>query len=672
MTVDISDATVYDIETFPNAFTLSAEMLHTPDRATWEISQFRDDRESLVSWFRYLEANQIPMVGFNNIHFDYVVCHYLYCNPQATYADLYAKAMSIIQGDRFANTIWESDRFTPQIDLFKIHHFDNKAKTQSLKGLQINMRTPHVVDMPLPLNINLTEQQIREVLIPYNVHDVEETKRFAHISMKAIEFRAGLSETLGNDVMNFNDSKIGSKILENRLGEGVCFTRDYNNRKAPRQTIRSSIALNEIIFPYVRFNNSEFNRVLAWMKEQVLTPADIDDPEGIVQTKGVFKELSANAGGIEFHFGTGGVHGSVSGKRIIADENWLIRDIDVAGLYPSIAIVNRLAPAHLGEIFVKEYKGILDERAKYAKGTVENASLKLAGNGTYGNSNNIYHWAYDPQFTMSITINGQLMLCMLAECLLTVPTLEIIQINTDGITYRIHKTMEWMAKQICKQWEAYTLLKLEDADYTRMFIRDVNNYIAEDKKGKLKLKGAYWTPRAENYENDISENSPPQWHKDLGNLVSKRAAVAAMVNGTDPSAFVRGHGNAFDFMCRAKVDRASRLMLGGRELQRTSRYYVAMQGEALIKISPPPEGCKVGDYKRASKIPDDIYYRVLRELPPGTWDARIHTKNKSKYDDRSMAFEAGYHVQECNDMHAFRFDNLNYDFYVNEARKLII
>ena len=199
----------------------------------------------------------------------------------------------------------------------------------------------------------------------------------------------------------------------------------------------------------------------------------------MIKTKGVFKGLKANVGGIDFHFGTGGIHGSVSSQFVRSTNEWLIRDIDVASLYPSIAVVNKLRPEHLGEAFSVEYERLLTERRTHKKGTVENASLKLAANGTYGNSNSKFSVFYDPKFTMAITINGQLMLCMLAEMLLEVPTLQFIQINTDGITYRVHRDYEPKAKEICEIWEKYTLLKLEDVDYSRMWIRDVNNYVAE-------------------------------------------------------------------------------------------------------------------------------------------------------------------------------------------------
>ena len=111
-------------------------------------------------------------------------------------------------------------------------------------------------------------------------------------------------------------------------------------------------------------------------------------------------------------------------------------------------------------------------------------------------------------------------------------------------------------------------------------------------------------------------------------------------------------------------------MLGDRQIQSTSRYYVAKVGAPLTKIAPArgPEG----EFKRANKITDAQYDAVMREIGPGVWDERIHTKNRSKYEAVVTSFEAGWLVAECNDASHFRFDNVNYDYYINEARKLII
>ena len=689
--LNIENAVVYDVESFPNVFTLDAEGLLIDFRSTWEISVFRDDRQALFAWFDYLYRTQTPMIGFNNLFYDYGLIHWIFKNPNASVSEIYKVSKNLLDNsNRFGNTIWPRDRFAPQIDLFKIFHFDNKAKRTSLKALQINMRSENVLESTVPFDSYVTEYQVNNDLIPYNKHDVEETKKFAKGAMSAINFRLGLVEQFGVDVLNWNDTKIGENILIDKIGKDVCFSRDQNGRSQKRQTIRTSVALKDVIFPYITFQNPEFQRVLNYMREQTLTPDEIYTDDGSVElgasikTKGVFNGLKAHVGGLYYHFGTGGIHASVEKQHVRAGNGLRIRDIDVASLYPSIAIVNRLRPEHLGEAFVDAYASLPKERKEWqkrkGKKCTEANSLKLAGNGAYGKSNDKFSVLFDPLFTMQITINGQLMLAMLVEWLLTVPSVQIIQANTDGITYRIHENDISRAVEIEKQWQDFTKLVLEETEYSDMWIRDVNNYVAKpvtasgsNEPPALKQKGAYWHPEpGDRYFDSISEAQPPAWHKDLGNLVSIKAAIAAMVYGIDPEMFIRFHNDPFDFMLQIKVGRSDILKLGERKMQRNTRYYVALTGERMVKIAPPVSGAEVGDFKRASKIPDSLYNSVMQEIGPGVWDARIHTKNKSRHEMRETQIEAGWLVAECNEARYFNWNNLNYSYYVAEAKKLII
>lgn len=652
----------YDIETFPNVFTFTFCPRKQPDQMhTFEISFRRDDRQLLLQWFDYWYQTKTEMTGYNNLGFDYVICHALFMTPDATVTELYDAAQRIITSqDRFGQMIWQDQRFAPQIDLYKIHHFDNKAKTQSLKGLEFNMRSANVMDSPVGFGRDLTASEIDTYLIPYNQHDVSETDRFADISEPNIDFRRQLlaSGTVIGDVLNFNDTKIGKKLIEQKLGDDLCFQRNpITGRREPRQTLRPVINLGDVVFPYIRFNRPEFQRILEWFKHQTIT-----------ETKGVFTDLNAVINGMTFSFGTGGIHGSITSTAVHSDAEHVIEDVDVIALYPSIAIENRLYPAHFGEVFVNVYRTVRDERKQYPKGTVMNGALKLAANGAYGDSNNPWSALYDPQFTMAITINGQLMLCMLAEWLMDVPTVQIIQINTDGVTYKVHRSRVQQARDLCAGWERFTRLTLEYERYSRMFIRDVNNYLAETEKGKLKAKGAYWFPVK--FPDDISNASPSAWYKDLGGLAIPRAAQMAMLHGLDPAIFMQTHTNPFDFCMRAKATKGTQLFIGDKPTQKLTRYYIANTGGPL-HIHRPATG-PVGTWKRRNGITDAEYYAVAREIPAGQWDERIHTKNRSIHAERDMSFAAGWQVAECNDMAQFDWSNLNRDWYVQEARKLVI
>lgn len=676
VTLTLDTAQVYDEECLPNVWTICMSPLFGGEHFDlYEISEFRDDRLLLMQRLDWMARNQVIMIGFNNEGYDYPLLHLLWTNPNATFQQLHEKSQAIINsgyGDnRWAHNVWPRDRFCPQIDLYKLHHFDNRAKQTSLKALEFAMRSERVVESSLPFDRAVTADEIERELIPYNKDDVRETRQFAHQSMDAINFRLGLIDQFGVECLSWNDTKIGEKMLEQRLGEDVCYDRS-SGRKVRRQTVRTRIALRDIIFPYVEFTNPEFRRVHQFMLDQVLTPDDLDtENPHLIKTKGVFTELNASVGGLTFHFGTGGVHASVEAQRFHATEDWLIRDIDVASLYPSLAIVNKLAPAHLGGAFVNEYAKIPAERKEHAKGTYMNAALKLAANGAWGKSNSMYSVFFDPQYAMTIPINGQLLICMLVEWLLQVPTISLIQANTDGVTYRIHRDHLSEAQEIEQRWEQYTMLTLEDAAYSDMWIRDVNNYVARDTAGNLKQKGAYWHPDPHDYAGSIGKSSPPAWHKDHSNIISTRAAVIAMVHGVDPAITIRSHTDPFDFMLRAKVQRSDKLMLGDQRQQQVTRYYVSTDGDELIKISPPVSGGMIGQYKRANGVTKAEYERVMA-ANDWQWHPDVCTKNQSRYQERRTNMQSGWRATECNDARTFRFDNINYDFYIGEARKLII
>lgn len=614
----MSDAYVHDIENYPNVFLFGAIHALTETPYIFEISHRRDDRQAFYLFTEYLREHRAEEIGYNNLGYDYPVQHSILNNIMyITNADIYKKGDSIINaGDenRFAHMVWEKDWIVPQLDLYKIHHFDNQAKRTSLKTLEFNMRMENIEDLPFTPGTYLTDSQI-DTLRQYLIHDLKATLMFYKHSKKLIDFRRELSAKYGRNFMNHNDTKIGKDyfIMELEKSGIQCF--EPGSRK-PRQTHRPSIALNSVIFPYVRFEQPEFNRVLNWLRQQVIT-----------ETKGVFTDLSADINGFSFDFGTGGIHGSIESQTIRSTENYVIIDLDVASFYPNLAISNELYPAHLGKQFCTIYKNVYDMRSSYPKGTPENAMLKLALNGVYGDSNNVYSPFYDPAYTMAITINGQLLLCMLAEELLKIPGLSMIQANTDGLTVYVPRVFTGQVEQVRHAWEKLTRLQLEEAIYDVMFIRDVNNYIAVYEGGKkVKRKGAYC------HSVDLG------WHQNHSMQVVAKAAEAALVHNKDIHDFITSHDDIHDFMLVTKVPRNSKLLWGDKQVQNITRYYVSTDGAPLTKVMPP--------LAKSLKLNPDA-------------------------PERRMSVCKGWLTTECNDMKRFNRATLNYDFYIKEAEKLV-
>lgn len=682
---------VFDLETYPNTFTCKATHLSSGTRHTFEISDRVNQIEQFIAWVRKLGAENARMVGYNNVGFDYPVVHFIVMNPWVTAVEIYDKAMSIIKSrDKFGHLIWDSDRIVEQLDLYKVHHFDNPAKATSLKALEIAMRMDNVEDLPFDVGLDLNDEQ-KDVLLTYNEHDVEATSRFYARSITAIELREQLSKTFGRNFMNMSDVKMGEVILVTEIEKaGIpCYER-INGRRQPRQTHRARINLGEVIFPYVRFERPEFEAIRAHLATQTIT-----------ETKGVFNGLIATVDGLDYKFGTGGLHASVDGQIFESNDTHQIIDVDVASYYPNLAIMNRLYPAHLGEAFCDAYEGVYKTRKSYPKSRPENGAYKLALNGAYGGSNNEYSPFYDPKYTMGITINGQLLLCMLVEQMLKVPGLKMIQANTDGITYYCPREYIEHTRNVCKWWEKQTKLELEEAQYTHMMVRDVNSYMAVYDSGKIKRIGAYAYERAD--ENPATREVP--YNKDPSALIVPKAAEAALVHDKDIEQFIRDHKDPYDFMLRAKVPRSNNLVMRWPEwdtelkLPSILRYYVSTNGGSLTKVAPPTG--KAGTWKRKSGITDTQYNAVMAELRsyidqldamggiPRSGqieyegkvivldtdgiphDERIHTKNKSKHQQREMSIARGWLVTDCSNAANFDWSTVNYDYYVSETRKLV-
>ena len=597
---------IYDCETFYNLFSICFYNPDSKKYKTFEMSKWRNDWPEFRLFVKNCSNGFTRWIGFNNYYFDYQVIHAMmmkfklgeFKGEDIAYA-AHLKAQDLINSqkfEKFSGMVWDNNHIVPQVDLFRIHHFDNMARATSLKVIEFNMRSDTIEDLPFDPTLPLTDEQ-RPILLKYGQHDVAKTYKFYLKTLPMIRFREELTVKYEKNFLNFNDTKIGKEFFIMELEKvGIkCFSFEDEGRM-PVQTKRDKIKLRDIIFPYIQFERPEFNAVLDWMRKQeiketkgVFTEIDVTDElakySNMKTTKGKVKNLNCIVDGFQFDFGTGGIHGSIESTIVEEDDNFALLDFDVTSLYPSIGIVNEVFPQHLGKKFCSVYAQLKKDRVAYPKGSPENAMLKLALNGVYGDSNNKFSPFFDPQYTMTITINGQLMLCMLAEMYMKIEGLQIVQLNTDGVTIKVRRDKIDKVDKINKEWMALTKLDLERADYKKMFIRDVNNYLGVYTNGKVKAKGAY------EWESLYRPNHPNPdsitWHKNHSAMVVQMAVTEHLVNGKDIGEFIRNHKDVFDFMLRTKVPRSSRLMWGDDQIQNTTRYYMSKNGRQLTKVMPP-------------------------------------------------------------------------------------
>ena len=560
---------IYDIETLRAVFSAVIYHAETGNWYVFEASRRRNNTPDLVAMIRYIRSVGGNMIGFNSLHFDYPVIHDIVAAGGTDELTAYMRAQTIIQSnDRFGHTIWPDRHHARQIDLYKMHHFDNRARATSLKDLEFNMRLDNIEEMPHDIHAEyLSDAQIDDVL-HYNAFDVAATYRFWLHSRAMIADREKLSAKYNVDWINHSDKKIGQSYFIKRLEElqpGSCY-RYVNGRREAIQTARERITVADILLPAAQaVTRPEFATAVDWFRQSVITA-----------TKGELK-YKGQVGDCEFTLGTGGIHASLKRKHVKADDDWLIVDVDVKSYYPNLSIVNRLGPAHLGELFAVVNSEMFEMRKKTVKTDPDNGMYKLGMNGAYGDSGAEYGPFRDPQYTMAITVNGQCLLLVLADIVLNHTRSHVIQMNTDGITFMVQRPDRAIFDECLKVWEKHTGLELEHVDYSDVWIRDVNSYMARTTAGKLKQIGDYETA-------DPADRQPRGWHQDCSAMVVPRVAECVLTTGADAMDTLVNWPDPFDFMLRLKVGRNSVVVDDtGRRSGRVTRYFVSKLGVQMRK-----------------------------------------------------------------------------------------
>ena len=631
----MKDYIFYDLEVLMNVFL--GVFKHEDKFYVFEVSPWKDDRVALKQFLR--NSKNKTLVGFNNMDYDWPIIDYILVELlRKNYTtDVFTTKLCKYSNELInSNYKGWSDPFIRNLDLFRLNHFNNKARMTSLKMLENNMQMENVRDLPY-VNVSISREQNDE-LIEYCKHDVNATEKFFHHCYSKVLFRVRMTEMYGIDFTNTNDVDIGSEILLKALSEEMDM--DPNEIRTLR-TYRDSMPVKDIIHDKVMFNSEPFSRLLHWWKQKTITETKgqfsnipieevreiLPFTNGKLAKKGtVLSKLNIVYKNLQYDFGSGGLHAAVGNGIWEAQGNHMLVLVDVSSYYPNLSIHLGIFPEHLTEkCYINTVENMYDTRMKAKKiGDNESvAGIKLALNGSYGRSNSEFSFMYDPMYTMKICLNGQLLLAMLSEQIADAGIM-IPQVNTDGILCYFNKDKWEKLQEICNNWMSYTGLKLDYDHFQKVVQRDVNNYIGVFTNGKIKRKGVFDWKYADNGD----------WHKNFSQLVVYKAVEEYFLKGIPVEDTLLNEKNIHMFTKRVKVQKRHKLSLGSKIYTcRVFRYIVSKEGETLIKIMPP--------------------------------------NSRSKWLVRESNVEKGYLCKECLDINSITFDDIDYNYYLNEANKII-
>lgn len=200
----------------------------------------------------------------------------------------------------------------------------------------------------------------------------------------------------------------------------------------------------------------------------------------------------------EVSFGNGGLH-SVRKNNIYVEEKdgYIIVNMDAEAFYPAMLIKFKLLSRccrkpELFELFYKERSRIKHLLNISEEDQHKQIAYKLVNNTTFGASGNQFLDLYDPYMCTSCCRVGQLLLASLANNLFKkVPNLQVIQSNTDGVCIYYPKANQHFVDKCTKEFMDVTTINLEYDRITKIWQRDVNNYMWVTDTGKVKTKGAW-------------------------------------------------------------------------------------------------------------------------------------------------------------------------------------
>ena len=626
----MEEVIIYDIETMKECFiVVCMQPEQTPK--SFVVSQWQNQLDAFI---KYTEENkQAYWVGYNNLRFDAQVVEWIIRNHEWWHqlsgleicAKIAQKAQDVIHDANYDvfPEYREWDLSLKQIDLFKIHHYDNKNRRVSLKRLEFEMDLENIEEMPIHhAKTNLTRDEVF-LSLQYCFNDVDATYEFYKITLgdtehplykgnNQIQLRKDIEEEFGIPCLNYSDSKIGDEIIK----KYYCQEKGIEASDLPRKGFfRKSIQIKNCIADYVEFETDQLKSFLKRIKKQNLGLQD-DFKEHIDFYDNVYS------------FMKGGLHTENKPEIFESDDEYEIIDWDVASYYPAIIINNEKYPAHLGKEFLMGYKQMFEKRLELKplakgdrkiKGIV--GALKLAVNSVYGKSSDMLSWIYDRQLTMFTTITGELSLMMLIEKY-ELNDIHVISANTDGVTIKVRKDLIPKMHEINEWWSDVTQYILERTDYSKIIFSTVNDYIAIMPDGYIKKKGDFLT--------DF------ELHKNKSARIVPIALEKYYVDGTPVKETIMNHTNLYDFCIRKNASKDFHYEgvnpINNEETvyNKLIRYYVSNTGEKIYKVKNKNSQSKAA--KRSQVEAGEWVCKVVNYLEK---DASLENVNYQYYIDRA-------------------------------------
>jgi hypothetical protein len=606
-----------------------------------------EEQYDAVAFYEFMKDIKL-LIGFNSLRFDNLLVDYMYIiKPIVLAGDTNIWAINKIKmlcdtiienGDinykYFDEELKKFKEWWTSIDLF-MALFETVAR-KSLKQSAINIKWYRIEDLPLRPDATITKEQFQEIF-DYNMNDVLITRALHLKKKKEFELRINIGAKYNVNVLTSNRSGIADKLM-------IKFYEDYTGLRyftfKDRRTLRSTINFGDILNSKINFNTPELKAHYEAIR----------NTEFYIEGKYRRIILFKNKG---YTIATGGLHSIDRPARFEADHKTIImRDADVSSYYPKLIENEGACPAHIADVAFShivhmitedrlKYKSdfkLLKKQGRYAEAEdakVGAEALKIVANSGLFGKMGYDGWLFDLKAMYQVTLNGQLYLMMMIEQL-EEAGIEIISANTDGILARFNVSKEDDYKRITTDWQKFTKLDLEFANYIKYVRTGVNSYIAIKKEWLDDPCGEDNIKRKDEFLIEV------ELSKGFNAPIVAIAIDKYIVNQIPIEQTIRQHTDIYDYCISVKTGEVYDKQLHTTQkgeytidpLSKNLRYYVSNNGGTLLKHKRTKEGL-------------DKYAQMIKGVLITPFNDYFKVSNMSEYD-------------------------INYQYYIKRATDLLL
>lgn len=471
------------------------------------VTRIHNNQEQLLEFYNKYKRD--VWVGYNNKGYDQYILQSILCglNPK--------RLNDWIIKDHKAP--W---RFSELLKQYPINTFDTMIMGKSLKQLESYLGVNiHETDVDFDIDRPLSEEEL-ELEFKYCESDVENTVRIFLLNKEEFNASMGLVKYANLPISNLSKTK--AQLTAHIMQAKPLSKKEYDE---------------EFEFEYVQA-----------VKDYDYKNKDvIEFFDSIRESKDSTASYDTNLYGCPTTFALGGIHGAIPNYISSLQEDECIQHTDIASFYPHLmknwGLISRAIPS------VKHLSDIMEERLKlkHEKNPMQKV-LKICINSLYGVSGagkrlptgdyKVLSTVYDPRRMREVCINGQLLILQLVEELGQYTQFKCIQLNTDGIVYKMKKSDLPLYKEIVSKWEERSRMTMEYDNISFLAQRDVNNYIAV-------FDGSEWERKGGVFKASIP--------LDYDLPIVQNAVCEYFINGVHPKDYIEKEEMLMPFMKTYKV-----------------------------------------------------------------------------------------------------------------------